>query len=45
MIVPGPVEYSCNKVVVAGADFKYQFCLKRCSLILFTWNKPAPEQV
>ncbi len=45
MIVPGPAGYSYNKVAVAVTDFKYQFCLKRCDLILFTWNKPAPEQV
>ncbi len=45
MIVPGLVGYSCNKVVVAETYFKYQFCLKRCTLILFTLNKPAPEQV
>ncbi len=35
MIVPGSVGYSCNKVAVAGTDFKYQFCLKGCDLILF----------
>ncbi len=34
MIVPGPAGYSCNKVAEAGADIKYQFCLKRCNLIL-----------
>ncbi len=45
MIVPGPVGYSYNKVAVAVTDIKYQFCLKRSNLILFTWNKPAPEQV
>ncbi len=36
MIVPGPAGYSYNKVAVAVTDFKYQFCLKRCNLILFT---------
>ncbi len=45
MIVPGPAGYSYNKVVFAGADIKYQFCLKRSNLILFAWNKPAPEHV
>ncbi len=35
MIVPGSVGYSCNKVAVAGTDFKSQFCLKGCDLILF----------
>ncbi len=45
MIVPGSVGYSCNKVAVTGIDFKYQFWLKGCNLILFTLNKPAPEQV
>ncbi len=35
MIVSGSVGYSCNKVAVAGTDFKYQFCLKGCDLILF----------
>ncbi len=44
-IVPGPVVYTCNKVVVAGADIKYQFFLKRCNIILFKWNKTAPAQV
>ncbi len=46
--VPGTVGYSSNKVAVAGTDFKYQFHLKSnpvYNLILFTWNKPAPEQV
>ncbi len=45
IIVPGLVGYYCNKVAVAGADFNYQFCLKGCDLILFAWNKSAPEQV
>ncbi len=44
-IVPGSVGYSCNKVVVAGTDIKYQFCFKGCDLILFKWNKTAPSQV
>ncbi len=29
MIVPGPVEYSCNKVAVAGADLKWLILLKK----------------
>ncbi len=45
IIVPGSVGYSYNKVAVAVKYFKYQFCLIRCDLILFTLNKPAPEQV
>ncbi len=43
MIVPGPAGYSCNKVAVAVTDVKYQFCLKRCDLILFRWNKLLPN--
>ncbi len=39
MIVPGPAGYSYNKVAVAVTDVKYQLWLKRCDLILFTWNK------
>ncbi len=35
--------HSYNKVAVAVTYFKYQFCLKRYDLILFTGNKPAPE--
>ncbi len=29
IFVPGPVRYSCNKVAVAGTDFKDQYYLKR----------------
>ncbi len=42
MIVPGPAGYSYNKVAVT--DFKNKFCLKRCDLILFTWNKLLPSR-
>ncbi len=44
MIVPGPAGYSYNKVAVAVTDFNYQFCLKRCDPILFTWNKLLPSR-
>ncbi len=29
---------------MAGTYFKYKFCLKRCDLILFTWNKLLPSR-
>ncbi len=44
MIVPGPAGYSYNKVAVAVTDVKYQLWLKRCDLILFTWNKLLPSR-